>query len=64
MVNSPPELYVDYDEKRKLKISVDFDQIIPISKFVLFLANISVYEHAHGLKFDLMGSFLLLNKRA
>ena len=40
----------------------NLDQNNPVLKFVIFSANISVYVHPIVPKFDLMDSFLTLNK--
>ena len=41
---------------------MDFGKNYPITKYVTFLAIISVYVHTYGPKFDLMDSFRILVK--
>ena len=62
MVKSWPDFYADHDGTNDFWKFWDFDQNNPNTKFVTFWANISVYDHAIGPKFDLMDSFSILIK--
>ena len=56
MVKSWAEFYADHDGTNSFWKFWDLDQNNPVLKFDTFLADISVYVHANGPKFDLMDS--------
>ena len=57
-----PKFNADSDGTNGFWNFYDFVQNNPTTKFATFLANISVYNHAIGPKFDLMDWFYILYK--
>ena len=62
MVISWPDFYADHDGTNGFSKFFYVAQNNPVYKFDTFWANISVYEHFCGPKFDLMDSFSTLMK--
>ena len=57
-----PKFNADSDGTNGFWNFYDFVQNNPNTKFATFWANISVYNHTIGSKFDLMDSFFILYK--
>ena len=62
MVIARPDFYANHDGTNRFWKFLDFAQNNPIYNFETFWANISVYVHAYGLKFDPMDLFWTLIK--